>query len=111
MEKAGGRTSPKIGLCAYVPLVYLLATRWRSFTSERSNQTWGQALTMALWMTPMRPPCTCPTCSQRGKGSETILTQSPRSPTSFPLRFTGNQRFLTVQKPLLVRLSEFKFSF
>lgn len=31
-----------------VPLGYLLATRWRSFTSERSNQTWGQALTMAL---------------------------------------------------------------
>ena len=25
--------------------------------------------TMALWMTPMRPPCTCPTCSQRkGQG-------------------------------------------
>ena len=47
-----------------VSLVYLLATRWRSFTSERSNQTWGQAFTMALWMTPMRPPCTCPTYSQ-----------------------------------------------
>lgn len=107
-EKAGGTTSPKIRL--WVSLGYLLATRWRSFTSERSNQTWGQALTMALWMTPMRPPCTCPTCSQRkGKGSGPILIQSPQFPTSSPLHFAGNQRFLTVQKPLLV--SEFKFSF
>lgn len=66
---------------------------------------------MALWMTPMRPPCTCPTCSQRGKGSETILTKvpGPQPPSLYALLVTRG--FLTVQKPLLVRLSEFKFSF
>lgn len=39
----------------------LLVTRWRSFISALSNQTWGHDLTMALWRTPIRPPCTCPT--------------------------------------------------
>jgi hypothetical protein len=42
-------------------VIYLLVTRCLSFISERSNQTWGQALTMALWMIPINPPWTCPT--------------------------------------------------
>lgn len=42
-------------------LPYLFVTRWRSFISALSNQTWGQDLTMALWTTPIRPPWTWPT--------------------------------------------------
>lgn len=38
-----------------------MVTRWRSFISDLSNQTWGQDLTMALWSTPIRPPWTWPT--------------------------------------------------
>ena len=37
---------------------HLLVTAWRSFISDLSNQTWGQDLTMDLWMTPIRPPWT-----------------------------------------------------
>lgn len=39
----------------------LLVTRWRSFISALSNHTWGQDLTMALWRTPIKPPCIWPT--------------------------------------------------
>lgn len=38
-----------------------MVTRWRSFISALSNQTWGHDLTMALWMIPIRPPWTWPT--------------------------------------------------
>lgn len=41
---------------------HLFVTRWRSLISERSNQTWGQALTVARWITPISPPWTWPTC-------------------------------------------------
>lgn len=40
---------------------YLLVTRWRSFISALSNQTWGHDLTMALWTIPIKPPWTWPT--------------------------------------------------
>lgn len=41
---------------------YLLATKCLSLTSDLSNQMWGEDFTMALWTTPINPPCTCPTC-------------------------------------------------
>lgn len=42
-------------------LCHLLATRWRSLTSERSNQMCGQAFTIDFWMSPIRPPWIWPT--------------------------------------------------
>lgn len=46
-------------------LFYLCVTRWRSLISALSNQIWGQDRSMARWRTPIKPPWTCPTCSQK----------------------------------------------
>lgn len=51
----------KISLERKIERTHLLVTRWRSFISALSNQTWGHDLTMALWMIPIKPPWTWPT--------------------------------------------------
>lgn len=64
---------------------HLFVTRWRSLISERSNQTWGQALTVARWIMPISPPWTWPTCKP-SKAHQCLRHLKGRTSSSPPLQ-------------------------